>query len=48
MIDIKNISKENWDNILRTNSADDIETIEYLKEHNVKHQKRYLSKGDEI
>ena len=33
MIDIKNISKENWDNILRTNSADDIETIEYLKEH---------------
>ncbi len=33
MIDIKNISKENWDDILSTNSADDIETIEYLKEH---------------
>ena len=33
MIDIKNISKENWNNILGTNSADDIETIEYLKEH---------------
>ena len=33
MIDIKNISKENWDNILRTNSADDIDSIEYLKEY---------------
>lgn len=33
MIDINQISKENWDDILKENSPDDSETIQFLKDH---------------